>query len=54
MKNKLTDKDIEKLVEFAKFFKTYNPEFRMADAMKTNFIKLREEINPIVDKANGY
>ena len=49
-----TKKEIEKLLEFAKFFKSYNPEYRMADGMKAKFLKLREEVEVIVDNQYGY
>jgi hypothetical protein len=40
----------EKLIEFARFFTSYNPEYRMADGMKAQFLKLRIEVEKIVDR----
>jgi hypothetical protein len=46
----LTIAEQERLIEFAKFFKSYNPEYRMADGMKAQFLKLRTEVEKIIDK----
>lgn len=48
--NELTKKDQEKLIEFVRFFKSYNPDYRMAPVMQANFKLLRDECNSIVDK----
>jgi hypothetical protein len=44
----------EKLLQFVKFLQSYNPEYRMADGMKAQFLQLRKEILVILDKYNGH
>lgn len=50
----MNKKEQEKLLEFAKFFKSYNPEYRMADGMKAKFLLLREEVEIIVENQYDY
>lgn len=49
----LSKQDQEKLIEFVRFFTSYNPEYRMADGMKAQFLKLRPEAERVVDKHYG-
>ena len=49
--NKLSEKDQDQLLKFVRFFKTYNPQYRMAPGMALQFEQLRKETLPIVDKA---
>ncbi|CAB4169075.1 hypothetical protein UFOVP1516_6 [uncultured Caudovirales phage] len=54
MMNNLNKQEQEKLLQFVKFLQSYNPEYRMADGMKTQFLQLRKEVLVILDKQNGY
>ena len=50
--NTLNKREQDKLIEFVRFFRSYNPDFRMAPIMQTNFKMLRDECNLIADKLN--
>lgn len=44
----------EKLLQFVKFLQSYNPDYRMADGMKIQFLIIRKEVLAIMDKHNGH
>jgi len=46
----VSERDQQKLLEFAKFFRTYNPEYRMAAGMASRFHTLRNEVDAILKK----
>ncbi len=54
MMNNLSKHEQEKLLQFVKFLQSYNPEYRMADSMKAQFLELRKEVLVIMDKHNGH
>lgn len=54
MMNNLSKHEQEKLLQFVKFLQSYNPEYRMADGMKAQFLELRKEVLVIMDKHNGH
>jgi hypothetical protein len=49
----LTKEEQIELLKFVKFFKSYNPEYRMADGMKANFIEARKKVEKIYDRFYG-
>lgn len=53
MMNELTRAEQQKLLEFVRFLQSYNPDFRMADGMKNQFLQLRKEVLVVLDKHNG-
>ena len=50
--NELNKKEQEVLLRFAKFFRNYNPEYRMAPGMAMQFQMLRSEVELILERVS--